>query len=135
MKKWYGLSLFIGVSLMLVAVAATVTRSEPLEATPTANPTESPESSLTRLREAYRASQTALRSAEASSACLKWDIDQLADEITREGYKKVTRMFQKRIMQSDFFYRSFCQNNGRLHIKELIFQRRTSHIKNQNFHI
>ena len=86
MRKWYGLSLLIGVCLMLVAVASTVERSEPLQAPTTANPTESPESSLTRLTEAYRASQTALRSAEASAACLKWDIDQLADEITREGY-------------------------------------------------
>lgn len=86
MRKWYGLSLFVGVSLMLVAVASTVERSEPLEATPTANPTESLQSSLTRLTDDYRASQTALRSAEASAACLKWDIDQLADEITREGY-------------------------------------------------
>ena len=86
MRKWYGLSLFVGVSLMLVAVASTVARSEPLEATPTANPTESLQSSLTRLTDDYRAAQTALRSAEASAACLKWDIDQLADEITREGY-------------------------------------------------
>lgn len=70
-----------------VLAAPAVLIQELIESPVTESTTADSLATVTRLTDDYRAAHTALRSAEASAACLRWDIDQLvADEITREGY-------------------------------------------------
>lgn len=91
MKRLYGLMLFGLTALVLIAAAQVVMSSEATQSPVNYLPTQESSEAVTRLTDDYRASQTALRSAEASTACLSHDIAQLTEAIEGEGYT-VTRV-------------------------------------------